>query len=638
MLRFLAIACAAAALAVGVWWWSAAVEPDPVPAAREAAPAAAALELPPPASTPALVEREQELRHAEGEEALAGAVAGSPSPQFRIHGSIVVIDEAGLEHPAASGSIAFYAEGPQGLQRVDASVLAGGFTAAVAERCTAIRVLALELDGRSAIPEIRDAIPLDASSAVRVRATFATDLVVRVRDAVSGVDLTGVTLLRVSDWRRADRDHPGEIQPGEVVAEHAVSPVRVRNAATDFEALAVWTCFGRADGYCWNKVRIEPTGPATHQMFLHRGGGLDLAIEGDERAPATWLRCRTGDAGGEPALELPLGSERALAIEGLAPGTWQLAAEIGDWWDEPIVVGAASVDVPAGGRAAATLRVGAPPRAARVPFAGTLLLAPEFGLERFSLRLELLDPAEREADQNRWLQSSALTSDPARPGRFGFDFGTIPAGFYEVGVSELGYSISFRLGPAGDTSYVLEIPPPAICAVRVVEAATGSRAEVDSVLWTCRRPEGVSGGSLENSAWNEATGTFEFLAPQGDVLVHIWADTYQFFNEHFRLGPGRNEIEVRLERSCGLVIVLRDGAHKVAWPSDGNATLAEIGGDGTSSSWGERDGSLRVGVTKPGRYRVTIPSIEGYEPVSPVEIEIAAGQFAECAVPLVPRR
>lgn len=45
--------------------------------------------------------------------------------------------------------------------------------------------------------------------------------------------------------------------------------------------------------------------------------------------------------------------------------------------------------------------------------------------------------------------------------------------------------------------------------------------------------------------------------------------------------------------------------------------------------------SSYIAVDAPGRFRVTIPAIAGYQPIDPFEVEIAAGEFVEREIQLV---
>jgi hypothetical protein len=189
-----------------------------------------------------------------------------------------------------------------------------------------------------------------------------------------------------------------------------------------------------------------------------------------------------------------------------------------------------------------------------------------------------------------------------------------------------------EVAPSGTTGARLVVPPPCDVEVRLVDAATGDPIADNDDLWWY-----VTSGHID---WQlvdmerlpcAEPGVWRFQAPIGTLVVSLWNKLHDAEAMETDLKAGKNRVELKAVPNYSCAIALTDGAVPVPIDEEigagvraaalvGSGSLAECGTGHPCSVW----------FTKAGRYRLTLPAIEGYEPVEPIEIEIAAG-----TIPLV---
>jgi hypothetical protein len=106
------------------------------------------------------------------------------------------------------------------------------------------------------------------------------------------------------------------------------------------------------------------------------------------------------------------------------------------------------------------------------------------------------------------------------------------------------------------------------------------------------------------------------------------------------LHVGDQQVEVHVRRSIGVVVVFRVDGRTVPWPaaSDGlRLSVAPIG-EGARPIDRARiayDDDARFIVPEPGWYRITVPKLEGFAPVAPVDVDVASTGFVTRTIDLM---
>jgi hypothetical protein len=96
------------------------------------------------------------------------------------------------------------------------------------------------------------------------------------------------------------------------------------------------------------------------------------------------------------------------------------------------------------------------------------------------------------------------------------------------------------------------------------------------------------------------------------------------------LKPGLNDFTMRVRRSSGIVLTMRDGTSPVSWDvySRWDVRVRAIDGSKVRSGVGYSDRFEHyIKVSKPGPYEVTIPTLTGFEEIAPFTIDVSAGDF-----------
>jgi hypothetical protein len=344
-----------------------------------------------------------------------------------------------------------------------------------------------------------------------------------------------------------------------------------------------------------------------------------------------------GRKDGEPVADLAASRRDLLEIEGLPAGGYALAAEVGDWQRDPVVLAREEVRIVAGARTVATVDLPRVEIPEQVPLSGRVVVPEAWEISGIELYLELQDAPVLGAEKSRRLSpGNGLQPVAGSPGTWRFDAGRVQSGEYRLRVSPPGYARGFRLEPPGNTDVEIPVPPPGSVSLRVVDGATGRDAEPEAVEWFYARPRGTEGGGVEHVRKNEQSGRYEFRAPQGTVTVLIWDDGYEPASADVTVSAGRTEATITLHALCGIRLTFKEGDATVPCEWGWDVEVEPLTGEGYARrrrvSAGGR--ALLLKVTESGRYVVRIPDIEGFRPIADFTVDVEAGETVERVVRL----
>lgn len=544
-----------------------------------------------------------------------------------IEGTVVVVDDRGVEHAATSGSLeAIPIDESRSIgPALEVQVLLGRFSFRAPSDTRRLHFVRSTLDLRSVYCEEDSVAITDTPLALRFHYRGRT--IVRVRDEVTGVDLTDVTLRTDAGAGTISRyEHPGLPPPASSLADHANSPIDITSRMGDATRL---TIYAKAPGYAWGHADVNPRKGGELPILLRPGGRLVVRTSGASPPDDAFVRVRR-DHESRPRAEAALSTSAEYDFDGMLPGEYRVTVETTHWWNDPKPLATAEVALAAGATETVVLEIPPQPVIADVPFSGIVFLPREWERREFSLSLEPIDHSS-----GRFLVNGSMIEPlPHDPESFRFDAGLIAPGRYEVQVSPFQWVLVHDVGPTGDVACRIEIPPPTHVSVRVLDALTGGPAKIENISWFVQRPEEVNGGSLESVGRDPKSGLFEFDCVTAPIEVHIWEDGYSFLNETHVLVPGANEITIHLSPSCGIDFLLRCDGRPILFPRGFDFDLTSVSGDGQTVASSFGDERQRRVVDVPGRYRVAIPAIQGYLPVEPFEVDIAAGTFVEHVIEL----
>lgn len=550
-------------------------------------------------------------------------------------GTVIVVDDAGVEHRAEDGRFDLVLWVRNSGRRHEVEVHGGHWSTELSDAAEFLTVGRMVLGERAAAwdcPEHRLASPPDGR--LEVRARWPVDSLLHVQDRETGRELAPVFLTELDSWPRSTFGHPGT--QAAKARDLGPSPVRLPPRA-DAE-LDVRTCYARSPGYAWGRIEIDESKGGERLLLLDRAGTLDIEVSGTASDAGTKLRVFASSFA--PVFESDLRPADTTTVEDLPAGGYRVVAEIGDHWDHPLILAEAAVDVVAGARAHAVLALKEPEALVVAPFEGTLFLPVEWKLGEFSLDFEFLGTARGGWDGRVSLGRGNLQEMKDVPGLYRWSLRSVPPGRYDVHLWQLSYHTILDVPAAGVRDARVVVPPPCDVLVRCVDDATGVDVTTEDVDWYCAAPEGVKAWSPQDTRWDADLRRFRFRCPQGEIVLGVMSSSYtlSLSPEPVRVRAGTNEVVLRLERVSSLAVRLRSGNLDIPWgdglfpelvPADGQRSLR-------SMSYGTRGMTLHE--REPGRYVLKIPAIPGYEPVPDTEVFLERGKKLEHVVELVRKR
>ena len=101
------------------------------------------------------------------------------------------------------------------------------------------------------------------------------------------------------------------------------------------------------------------------------------------------------------------------------------------------------------------------------------------------------------------------------------------------------------------------------------------------------------------------------------------------------VGPDTTEVTLRLVRTGGFVeITVQDGDAAVPWDSNWKVALEPVGGEGEIAGTSYSDHGCTFELSHEGLYRVTFPTLPGFEPVPSQEVRLRWKQVTKLVIRL----
>lgn len=558
----------------------------------------------------------------------------SPTRGPSLAGTLVVV-EAGAEHRAEDGKFALVLWSGNSGAWHDVEVRGGRWSTELPVNPEGLSVNGVVLGGRGAVCDHADErLRLPANGWLDLRARWPSPSILRVQDRASGRDLAPVLLTEVQGWPESDLGHPGSAAQKE--RDLGPSPVTLP-ARAGRKGLRMRTCYARSPGYAWARIEIDETRGGERILFLDPSGTLEIELLGRVSDPGTKLRVFASAYA--PVVDQSARQTGTLTFADLAAGRYRVKAEIGDYWDSPLVLAEAEAEVVAGGRARVVLALKELDASVEVPLEGTLLLPDEWALDEYALDFELLDTPRGGGDGRFSLERGAMQPVGGSPGLYRWTAPAAQPGRYDVELRALGWHAVITVPLEGMRDARVVVPPPCEVLVRCLDHETGAEVTSEQVTWYCAMPEGIKGWSNEDATWDEVLGRYRIRCPQGEIVIRGGGGkTYAYSEETIQVHAGENSAVLRLEHSTSLKVLLRDSDVEIPWDDEHYPTLEPAEGQAGLHSWSSGGGQITLHQKEPGRYLLKVPVIPGYRLVPDTEVRLEKGKVIEHVVQLVRER
>lgn len=175
--------------------------------------------------------------------------------------------------------------------------------------------------------------------------------------------------------------------------------------------------------------------------------------------------------------------------------------------------------------------------------------------------------------------------------------------------------------------------------VEVVDILTGRPVPLDEIQWFLGGEQRFAARGFNRVRRDPTTGTIEFEAPVGEIEILPVDGRFSSTPTSLVVLPGENEAVLEVLVFCELVFVFHERGEPIPLPWVLQRWAPEpvgLDGEGRSCGCGSDQHEVRVTVDEPGRYRVEIPEIHGYEPIPVQTVTAVRGERVERVLELVP--
>ncbi len=393
-------------------------------------------------------------------------------------------------------------------------------------------------------------------------------------------------------------------------------------------------CFVRAPGFAWNAVPLNLSSGGERTVALETGGDLMVQIQGEVPSKAR-LRIYP-DGARSPLSDLPIKKDEELVLEGLGLGNVTARIEIGLYFRRPIVLAEEQVLIQPRSRASVLLIPSEVEVAEPVEVSGEFVLPREWQLEDAVVTVGRSSPSTGGKHENSRFFLRQLSAETSRPDVYPFSLGLLVPGTYVATLSGLRLSWEIEVPTTELTDLRLEVPPPVNVTVTVRDSITGEVSDlIESVHWEPKFDGRRNSSRYAQVSRNETTKRFDLRVPAGPVIVGASHRQIQRSAQTIEATDGL-EVELEVRRIPLARMEFQHEGRRIPWPEDFNFDRACRPMDGEGEI--VRRGSTKTGVTfsvsEPGRYRVTLPKLEGFAPHEPIEIDMTPEEIQNVIIEL----
>lgn len=594
------------------------------------------LTFPETAAAPALqgLAREAEVSPPEARDPLQiDSPSATADGTQAIAGEVLLVAADGTAEPIREGTLHLRPEGKGESSEREVPVRDGHFTARV-PKSHEPQFRTVAFGGQVAIVFEADRPELDpVDGRFTVKARVFPDTVIHVLDASTGEELPQVFLQAASHPNGAF-PHPGLLSPSLPAA--VASPIRYPATFERIDRSQIVYRIG-APNHAWASLPIKPRAGREYTVKLVAGGSLTLTVTGPSLPRQARVRIRRV-RGRRPVASYLVPQGGVISCEGLAPERYMARLEVGEWFDDPILLGQVQFEILAGRRSEARLEYRALAIPKSVPLAGIVHVPEGWPIAKLQMTIELLDTPLLGRAHANFTIGSGLEPVVGQPRRFRFDAGQWQAGRYQLSFRPYRYHIGLHLGEAGEPDVRVEVPARVKVRVEIEGDIGGRTSHVESLHWHCVVPKGVSMWAWHAVKRSGPKAVFEFEAPATPIMVSVGERTYYAEPLRIDVKDTGGQATLRVQPTCLLWIRAMVGEKQVGWKEDWPMRVVGLMPEGKRLTRGRESGRHFCDLSRPGRYRISLGPIPGYAPIPDLEVEVGLREPTEIRIDLQPLR
>jgi hypothetical protein len=190
---------------------------------------------------------------------------------------------------------------------------------------------------------------------------------------------------------------------------------------------------------------------------------------------------------------------------------------------------------------------------------------------------------------------------------------------------------------SGEMSVEVRVPDLVTLSIEVVDAANGDPIDPEDVAWSDGKVAGLTSRFRTPVASAGAKGRYRLTAPVGMIEVSGSAAGYAAFDEKIDLRGGDPPLRIELRRTSGIIVQLFENDARVRADFDfwGKVRAISEGGRFPTGRPGRSTEFEKVlQFDEPGRYRLTFPTLDGFEPIEAMVVDVPVEKMVDLRVPV----
>ena len=544
-----------------------------------------------------------------------------------IEGTLTIKGLDGREDSGSDGEVEFSVWRGRTGHRLKAQVQAGVFRTAIEgdEPVDGLSLRRVIIGGRIfrvLAPEGRFVLGGSVDVLVQEPRSYSLE----VTDAETGAPLQNIRLVDHDEG-----SHPGTRLGRGLIAEGLSSPVLLDPYTSKLgNRLLVG-----ATGYAWKLVETAPLTGGLQKVELVREARIHIEYSGAEARSDSRLRIRRKSLY-EPVIEVGLEESGSFTFDGLPPDEYTIRAEVGLFYDSPLILAEAKATLIEGVESSVTLALAEAPHASVATLGGHVYAAKEWGFSDPMLTVQLLGTPLEGFESYHTVVAKREESDRAGWDAFAYSLTDMQAANYVVSLEAFPVQVFVELPPEGTQTADILVPGGTDLLVYTVDRVTQDPVQVDRMSWTVKRPEGVRGGSAQPAEFDSARGAYFIRAPKATISLSLMSWTHRSINRDVDLSSGIGAVTLELEPASGYVVrMLDEEGTPIAFPDEEWVEVTPVEGDGyevQSQTGAER---YRGFVNQPGTYAIKLPVPVGFQAPELQTIDVPDGEIVEVTVTLL---
>ncbi len=400
------------------------------------------------------------------------------------------------------------------------------------------------------------------------------------------------------------------------------SPITIHPTVDEARKRSV-NCYVRSSGFAWTPVELNLASGGERTVTLGRGGSLDVRIQGELPKGAEFRIYRDGESRPVVSRDRPQGTE--FTYTNLPTGELVARVELGPWYDERIVLAEQAVRIEPGALVHCVLVLEDHEPPALVQVLGTLRVPTSWDMASPMLFIERVSPTVGSDREQMAFHGVRLPKVEGQLGLFSFDTGGLIPGEHVAMIHELALQIPFTVPEAGLPHLILTVPEPVSVSVLVHDGASGETAKyAEHLSWRTDWPELSGFCPLVTATRTEGDSAFHVRVPRGPVRFHVSGLHCTQGSAVVDATEGLT-VELEVRRTATARVDLMAAGKPVAWPSSFPLIVVGIHSGAYSETTGTTQTGRQFSVTTEDRYRVSLPQIDGFAPLEPLELDMRPG-------------